>query len=269
MSLKKENNKLQKYFIGPEKEHCLEFGFNSEGDFILIENFASWLNKDIKWVVQFIIDKSQIESLDEENRQYFDNLKKDIRDTYADFSECGFIAGLQIELNEHYFGFFSDEFEVDLQEKKINYTKFYNTSDNNDEKSIQTDIEKIFGWENHKIHMGVSPYGNMIFIEDFSNTTSYLEEPYEIKEIFWYVKFTIGKKVWDNLGKKNVDVILDYKNKIRKKYDENEYHYPAGMQIANENEFISDQFELTLQKLDIAYTKDFHIPGSSIIAKWF
>ena len=267
MSLKKENNKLQKYYVDPDKEHYLEFGFNSEGDFILIENFASWLNKDIKWGVQFIIDKSQIESLDEENRQYFDKLKKDIRDTYADFRECGFIAGLQIELNEYHFGFFSDEFEVDLQDKNIGYIKFYNTSDNIDEKCIKTDIEKIFGWEDHQIHMGISPNGNMIFIEDFSNTTSYLEEPYEIKEIFWYVKFTIGKKVWDNLSKKNVDVILDYKNKIRKKYEEDE-HYPAGMQIANENEFISDQFELTLQKLDIAYTKDFHIPGSSIIAKW-
>ena len=134
MISRKEINNLQKYFIGPEKEHYLEFGFNSEGDFILIENFASWLNKDIKWVVQFIIDKIQIENLEEENRQYFDNIKKDIRDTYADFRECGFIAGLQIELNENHFGFFSDEFEVDLQEKKINYTKFYNTSDNIDEK---------------------------------------------------------------------------------------------------------------------------------------
>ena len=60
---------------------------------------------------------------------------------------------------------------------------------------------------------------------------------------------------------------MTYKKKIRKKYEEDE-HYPAGMQIANENEFISDQFELTLQKLDIAYIKAFYIPGSSIIAKW-
>lgn len=255
MISRKEINNLQKYFVDQEEEHFLEFGFNTEGDFILIENFSSWLNKDVKWAVQFNIAKSQIESLDEENRQYFDNLKKNIRRLYDDWYDTGFIAGLQIEDNGDYLYFLSNEFEYNLQIKKINYTKYYNTVDGTNEKGIQKELEIVENTEDHEIHMGISPMGNMIFGEEFSNTERYLQEPYENVEIHWYVRFCINKSDWDNLDKKTMELILNYKEKTKKKYEDYYNDFPADIQMTNGKEFISNEYELTLQKNNIAYTK--------------
>jgi len=268
MSLKKDNNKLQKYYVDWDKEHYLEYGLNPRGEFILIENFSSWLNKDIKWIVQFTIDKNDFKSLDENNRKYFENLNKDIQLLYKDFRESGFIAGLQMEMNEYSICFFSDGFEQHLQEKKIDYTKHYNTVDDINEKGIQKELERVYATEYHKIHMGISPMGNMIFEEDFSNTEVYLQEPYENEEIDWYVKFSINKSDWNNLDKKTKDLILDYKEKTKKKYENYYNDFPADFQIGYDIKkgFISNEYELTLQKNNIAYTKTLINSKGSVIA---
>lgn len=265
----RDKNKLQKYYADQEEEHYLEYGLNSRGDFILIENFASWLNKDIKWVVQFTIDKNEYENLDEENKKrYFENLKKDIHLLYNDWYDTGFIVGLQIEQNEDYINFLSLNFEYHLQLSKINYTKHYNTVDNINEKGIQKELERVYATEYHKIHIGISPMGNMIFEEDFSNTEVFLQEPYENEEIEWYVKFSINKSDWDSLDKKTKDLILDYKEKTKKKYEDYYNDFPADVQIGYDIKkgFISNEYELTLQKNNIAYTKTLVNPKGSVIA---
>ncbi len=265
-------NKINKYFVDPDKEHYLKFGLNPNGDFILLENYSSWGYKEFKWEVQIIINKNDFNKLDEEDVKYFENLKEDIHHNYKEFSETGFIGGLQMVVNEYSLVFFSDAFEEHLQVNKIDYIKLYNTntSDYKNELGIHEVLEKIYATEDHQIHMGISPMGNMIFDEDYCNTTSYLQEPYENEEVEWSVKFIINKKIWDKLDKKTKNLILDYKEKTKKKYEDYYNDFPADAQMSygGNKEFISNEYELSLQKLDIAYTKTIINHNRSAMADW-
>ena len=262
------SNKLNKYYVDPDKEHYLKFGLNPNGEFILLEDYSHLAFQEFKWKVQFIINKNDFDKLDEEDVKYFENLKEDIHNLYKDFSEEGFFAQLQMEINDYHLGYFSDEFEQHLQANKIDYIKSYNGSDFNDELDVQKELEKIYATEYHQIHIGKSLLGNMIFVENYSNTSVYLEEPYENDEVEWYVKFTLNKNIWNNLDKKTKDMILDYKEKTEKKYEDYYNDFPADVQMntSSKKGFISNEYELTLQKLDIAYTKKLINPKRSVIA---
>ena len=156
------------------------------------------------------------------------------------------------------YGFISYVFEKYLQENKIDYIKSYNVFDYKNELGIFKVLEKIRFTEDHQIYMGISPKGNMIFDENFCNTTSYLQEPDENEEVEWSVRFIINKNIWDKLDIKTKNLVLDYKKKTEKKYKDYYNNFPAGPQLNymdDQKEFISNEYELTLQKLDIAYTK--------------
>ena len=71
-------NKINKYFVDPYKEHYLKFGLNPNGDFILLEDYSHLAFQEIKWKVQFTINKNDFDKLDEEDVKYFENLKEDI-----------------------------------------------------------------------------------------------------------------------------------------------------------------------------------------------
>jgi len=266
MNSKRDKNKLQKYYVDPYKEHYLKFGLNPNGEFILIENYAQLSFLEYKFEVQFIIKKNDFDKLDEEDVKYFANLKDDIHNLYKDFSEEGFFAQLQMEINEYHLGYFSDEFEQHLQRYKIDYIKSYNISDFSEELGIE--LEKIYTTEDHHIRMGISPMGNMIFEENYCNTTSYLKEPYEINEVNWSVVFSINKNIWDELDKKTKKIISNYKEKTFKKYENYYNDFPGDVQMNYDIEyaFISNEYELTLQKNKIAYTKKLINDNRSAIA---
>ena len=259
-------DKLEKMKLSLNGEHYIKFGLNPNGDFVLLENFSNHRqldtfassNKEFNWVVQFTINKIDFDKLDDEEIKYIENLRKFILDwrsvNWESERDTLSFAGLQMTT----YGFISYVFEKYLQENKIDYIKSYNVFDYKNELGIHEVLEKIYATEDHQIHMGISPIGNMIFDENFCNTTSYLQEPDENEELEWSVRFIINKNIWDKLDIKTKNLVLDYKKKTEKKYEDYYNNFPAGPQLNymdDQKEFISNEYELTLQKLDIAYTK--------------